>query len=303
MDVRLDLHYPRAMTKTAQGHLAMLLFSFLVAGSFALGGMIANLIDPVALTALRFLIASCLLSTLIALSGKFERAHLKAPWRYVLLGASMALYFVMMFIGLKSASPVSTSAVFTLTPIMSALFGWILLRQVTTPWMALALSVGATGALWVIFKADLSAFLAFDIGRGEALFFIGCVGHAIYAPLVPKLNRGEPTVVFTAGMLIAGTVILGIFGAPKILATDWLNLPPLVYLCVAYLSLVTTAFTFFLVQYSAMRLPASKVMAYTYLTPSFVILWEGVLGNGLPMLKVGFGALLTALALVMLLRD
>ena len=280
----------------------MLLFSALVAGSFALGGLIANLIDPIALTAFRFLFAAVLLSSIVMATGQFKRAYLDAPWRYFLLGASMALYFSMMFIALKTATPISTSAIFTLTPPISAIFGWFLLRQITTKWIALALTIGAIGALWVIFEADFAAFLTFDLGKGEALFLIGVVGHAFYAPLVPKLNRGEPPLVFTAGMLIAGTMLMGIIGAPKIIATDWLNLPMIVYVCAAYLTIVTTGLTFFLVQYSALRLPASKVMAYTYLIPSFVIIWDGVLGHGMPELKVAIGVILTALALVMLLK-
>jgi drug/metabolite transporter (DMT)-like permease len=48
------------------------------------------------------------------------------------LGGLFAVYFVTMFEGLKTAPPVSASAVFTLTPIMSALFGWVLLRQGVT---------------------------------------------------------------------------------------------------------------------------------------------------------------------------
>lgn len=280
----------------------MLLFSALVAGSFTLGGLVANLIDPTALTAFRFTFAAILLSGIVVATGRFRRAHLHAPWRYLMMGACMALYFVTMFTALKTATPVSTSAVFTLTPLLAAVFGWFLLRQITTKWMAMALTIGATGALWVIFKADFKAFLAFEIGRGEAIFLLGVLGHALYAPLVPTLNRGEPTLVFTAGMLIAGALILCVAGAPDIAATDWLHLPPIVYIALAYLSIVTTGFTFFLVQYAAMRLPSSKVMAYTYLTPSFVILWEGVLGHGFPDLKVAIGALLTAVALVMLLR-
>ena len=61
--------------------------------------------------------------------------------------------------------------------------GCTCLRQVTTPRMALALSIGAAGALWVIFRADLAALLAFDVGRGEVIFFWGCVAHALYAPI------------------------------------------------------------------------------------------------------------------------
>ena len=44
-------------------------------------------------------------------------------------------------------------------------------------------------------------------------------------------------------------------------------------------------------------------MAYTYLTPSWVILWEVALGNGAPSGLVWFGIALSALAVLMLLRD
>ena len=68
-----------------------------------------------------------------------------------------------MFEGLKTAPPVSAAAMFTLVPLMSAGFAWLLLRQIMTQRLALALSIGAVGALWVIFRADLSALLAFDL--------------------------------------------------------------------------------------------------------------------------------------------
>ncbi|MEP6066594.1 MAG: EamA family transporter, partial [Paracoccaceae bacterium] len=45
------------MSSQARGHLAMLAFSLLVAGSFALGAMAANDISPMALNAARFWIA------------------------------------------------------------------------------------------------------------------------------------------------------------------------------------------------------------------------------------------------------
>lgn len=45
------------MSFHGRGHLAMLLFSALVAGSFSLGSLAANEIAPAALNAVRFLIA------------------------------------------------------------------------------------------------------------------------------------------------------------------------------------------------------------------------------------------------------
>ena len=290
------------MSQQARGHLAMLVFSALVAGSFSLGVLIANRISPEAVTAARFAIAAVVIGIAALFTTGISRRSAHAPWRYLVLGGLFATYFVLMFYGLKTAPPVSAAAVFTLTPVMSAVAGWVLLRQITTPWTALALTIGAVGALWVIFRANWQAFLDFDIGRGEVIFFWGCIAHAIYTPMIRRLNRGEPAVVFTFGTLVAGFVILLIYAWPQIRATDWIGLPPIVWVVLLYLSVFATAASFVLVQYSALRLPSAKVMAYTYLVPSWVILWEIVLGNGAPVALVLIGVVLTCIALLMLLR-
>ena len=291
------------MGEAAKGHLAMLVFSALVAGSFALGAMMANEVVPIAFTALRFALAAVLLGLGTLATGGIAPRDMAAPWRYLLLGGLFSSYFVLMFEGLKTAPPVSAAAVFTLTPILSALFGWLVLRQVTTARMALALSVGAAGALWVIFRADLGALLRFDIGRGEAIYFVGCMVHAAYVPFVRLMNRGERPLVFTFGMVVAGTLVLSALGWGAIRATDWAALPGIVWVTLAYTVVFATAGSFVLTQYAALRLPSAKVMAYTYLTPAWVILWQIALGHGAPAGPVVLGVVAVMIALWLLLKD
>ncbi len=291
------------MTPAHVGHLAMLLFSVLIAGSFSLGALAANDIAPLALNAVRFWIACAIIGTAALVTTGIPRSALRAPWRYVMLAVFFTTYFVLMFEGLKTAAPVSAAAVFTLTPILSAAFGWLLLRQVLTGRMALALAIGAAGAVWVIFRADFAAILRFEIGKGEVIYFWGCVSHALYTPLVRKLNRGEPTLVFTFGTLLAGATILTAVGWRDLMATDWMQLPDIVWVAIIYTAVVASAMTFTLLQFAALRLPSSKVMAYTYLTPSWVIVWDIALGHTAPPALVLVGLGLTVVALVMLLRD
>ncbi len=291
------------LSHPARGHLAMLLFSALVAGSFALGGMVANDIAPAALNAARFAIATVVIGAAALATTGISGAALRAPWRYLVLGGLFAGYFVLMFEGLKTAPPVSTAAVFTLAPVLAAGFGWLVLRQVTTGRIALALAVGAVGALWVIFRADPGALLRLEVGRGEAIYFVGVALHALYTPMVRRLNRGEPPVVFTLGMLVAGLLVLALYGWSDIRATDWTGLPARVWVALLYLSIAASAMTFVLLQYATLHLPSSKVMAYTYLVPSWVALWEIALGHGAPPLLVLVGVGLTVVALVMLLRE
>ncbi|WP_370330658.1 DMT family transporter [Aquicoccus porphyridii] len=285
------------------GHLAMLAFSALVAGSFSLGVMAAPHIAPAALNAPRFLIAALLVGAAALATTGIPKSAARAPWRYLVLGGTFAIYFVLMFEGLKTAAPVSASAVFTLTPVMSAIIGYAMLRQITTPRMALGLSVGAAGALWVIFRADWEAVRAFEVGRGEMIYFWGCVAHAAYTPMVRLLNRGESPVVFTFGMLVAGCVLVTIYGWNDIRSTDWAALPAIVWITLVYVAVFASAVTFVLLQFATLRLPSAKVMAYTYLTPSWVIAWEVLLGHEVPPVLVMAGVGLTVVALLVLLKD
>jgi len=281
----------------------MLCFSALVAGSFSLGHIVANEIAPAALNAIRFVLASVVMGIFVVAGPGFKRKSFQAPWRYLVLGGLFGLYFVLMFEGLKTAKPISAAAVFTLMPMMAALMGFVLLRQITTRRMAVALFIAAIGSLWVIFRGDLTAIKQLDVGRGEVIYFIGCISHAIYTPMVRKLNRGEGAVTFTFGTLVGGSFLLLAVGYGELVATPWSDLPGMVWLTLGYLVVFSTAASFVLLQYATLRLPSAKVMAYAYLTPSWVIMWEASFGNGVPTILVMLGIAATIAALLILLKD
>ncbi|WP_349537774.1 DMT family transporter [Sagittula sp. NFXS13] len=291
------------MSEAAKGHLAMLCFAALVAGSFPFGAMVGPYIDPVVLNAVRFAVAAAAMWAVALASGTGTEGVFRAPWRYFALAGLFAIYFVTMFEGLKTAEPVSMAAVFTLNPALTAVFGWVVVRQVTTRRMALAIVVGGLGALWVIFRGDPNLALRFEIGRGEQVYLWGCLAHALYSPLLRKLSRGEPALAFTASILTAGAVILGVYAARDIVETDWAAMPVIVYQVIAYTAIVATGVTFLILRYATLRLPSAKVMAYTYIVPCFVIVWQLALGQGVPSTIVLPGVALTVLSLLLLIKD
>ena len=90
---------------------------------------------------------------------------------------------------------------------------------------------------------------------------------------------------------------------PELIRIDWSALPPIVWITLAYLAVFASSATFVLLQYATLRLPSAKVMAYTYLTPSWVVLWELALGNTAPPALILGGVGLTIIALLMLLKN
>jgi len=290
-----------ARTEALKGHAAMLLFATLISGSFSLGHLATPHVDPGALTALRFLLASAVMAAVILAGRKGDRRlGVQAPWRFLILGLLLGSYFVLMFEALRLSDPVSLAAVFTMTPLMTALFGLVLLRQTISPLVGASLLVAASGALWVIFRGDVDALLAFDVGTGELIFLAGCACHALYIPLITILNRGESGKLFTLWTVLGGLVVVGAYALPEVVATDWPSMPAIVWVTLVYVAVFASAGTFFLMRYGALRLPAAKVMAYGYLIPSIVILLEGISGHGWVAPPVLLGVAATVLALMML---
>lgn len=281
-------------------HLAMLLFAALIAGSFTGGAVAVPYLAPAPLNAIRFAMASLLMGAAAFGVARHPLALPRAPWRFGITGFLMAVYFVSMFIALTMTQPVATSAVFTLIPLMTAGIAFFLVGQRSGPLVLFSLLLAGLGSIWVIFRGDVGATLAFDVGQGELIYLVGCFAYAFYTPLLRKFSRGEPSLVASFWTLTASTIWITGYGLPEILAVDWLNLPPVVWWVLVYLAVGPTAICFFLIQYATHHLPAAKVIAYGYLTPAFVILFEGLAGHGWVSLSVGSGALVTVLGLALL---
>lgn len=283
-----------------RGHLAMLAFAALIAGSFSFGPLALPYVEPAPLNAMRYVIAvAAMAGYTFGLRGH-AFALPQAPWRFAILGGLMAVYFVSMFVALSMTSPISTSAVFTLTPLMTAVFGLILLGQTAGAMVIVSLLVAAAGSIWVIFGGEAEAVLGFRIGQGEMIYFAGCVCHAVFAPLLRKFNRGEAPSFVTFYILVGTAVWITLYGLPQILVTDWLALPPVAWAAIGYLAIFTGIVTFVLMQYASLRLPAAKVLSYGYLVPSLVIIYEGLAGRGWVSLSIAAGAAVTALGLIVL---
>lgn len=282
------------------GHAAMLAFAAFIAGSFTFGAYTVPHIHAAPLNAIRFALATLLMAAFAFGVRRQPFAWPRAPWRFAINGGLTAIYFVTMFVALTMTRPVATSAVYTLVPLMTAVTAFFLVGQRSGPPVLLSLVLAGIGSVWVIFRGDMAALLSFDIGQGELIYFVGCVAYAFYTPLVRRFNHGENALVLSFWTLLGTTLWLVAWGLPEILRTDWTQLPAMVWWIIAYLAIFPTAICFFLIQFASVHLPAPKVIAYGYIVPAFVIVFEGFVGHGWVSLSVIAGALVTVLGLVVL---
>jgi len=282
-------------------HFGMILYSVLIAGSFSFGAMAIPFIEPILLTSLRFIFASIIMAIIFMISTKQIISIPRRVWRYIILGNLMGIYFVLMFVALEFTDPVSTGAVFTLSPFMAMFFGFIILNQKPSYFQIISLFIAGIGAIWVIFKGNISNLIAFNIGQGELLFFIGCACQSLYIPLVQKFNDGESIFISTLWTLISASICFFIYSLFVIDIKNILFLPPIVWFCLFYLTIFATAVSFYFLQFSSLYLPPGKTISYVYLTPVFILFIEGFLGHGWVNLSVLMGIIITAFGLIFLI--
>jgi len=283
-------------------HLLMALCAFLVSTSFTVGKAITAGLDPAILTLVRFLVATLLLLPYVAVTH-----GLSFSWSLMLrcaaVSLSLVVFFWCMFLSLQYTSALNTSVIFTLVPSIAGFYALLMLGEKLTRAKLVALLCGMAGAVWVIFRGDISLLIEMQWNRGDLIFLAGCFAMGMYTPLVRLLHRDEAMVVMTLWILITGCIWLLPVSLPHLRSLDWAAVSPEIWLGVGYLALFTTVITFFLTQYSTTFIGPTRVMAYSYLYPALVMLLDIVLGKGLPELRVIPGVLVVLVAMVVIQRS
>lgn len=277
----------------------MVISATLASTSFTVSAAIAGELDPVLLTFVRFVLAALIFGPWVHYKyGLGFSPSLVA--RCSLISCCLVIFFCSMFLSLRYTTALNTSVIFALVPSISGLYALVLIGEQLTKERLMALVCGMLGVIWVIFKGDLTLFLAMEWNRGDLIFLGGCFAMGLYTPLVKILHRGESMAVMTFWVLATGTVWLLIFSAGKLVQVDWKAVPAFAWAGVAYLAVFTTIITFFINQFSVPYIGPTRVMAYSYLLPGMVLIIELLLGHGLPPLPVVPGVVVILAAMFVL---
>ncbi|MFP7755517.1 DMT family transporter [Thermodesulfobacteriota bacterium B35] len=289
---------PGARLSLATVHGLMLMAAGLVSTSFTVGKAIAPGLDPAVLTLFRFLIAALLMLPWVRRRFGPGLPDGRALLRYSLISGVLVGFFWLMFLSLRYTTALNTGVLYTLVPGISSVYSALLLRERLGRYRLMALLLAMAGAIWVIFRGDISRLLAMDLNRGDLIFFAGCLLIALYTPLVKLLHRGESMIVMTFWVLVTGTFWLLLLSGNRLASISWSGVAPMVWAGIVYLAVFSTIVTFFLTQLATLYLGPTRVTAYSYLYPPYILLLDWIFGHGLPSLRTLAGVALILMAMV-----
>ncbi|WP_299553517.1 DMT family transporter [Seonamhaeicola sp.] len=187
-----------------------------------------------------------------------------------LFGASMnQLSF---FHGLNLTSPVDTSIIMTSAPTVVFILSIFFLKEKVTGAKLLGLSIGALGAISLIWYGqvadDNSSFL------GNLFIFINVLFYSLYQVLVKPLMRTYHFITIISWVFLFGLIFLVPIGLKDVIYnTNYGAFDTSTSLAIAYIIVCTTFLTFLFNIYGLRQVSPAVAGSYSYVQPavSFII--------------------------------
>nr|WP_221898721.1 DMT family transporter [Robiginitalea sp. SC105] len=230
-------------------------------------GVMPQYVKPFGFILLR-VSGAAILFWVISIAGP-RQAIEKRDWLRLLLCAFLGMVVNMLafFKGLQLSTPVNSSVLVTLTPIIVAVFSFFLIREHLTRIRSLGILLGFLGALSLIFLNKTTGMNAPNIPLGNFLFLVNATSYGLYLILVKKLiEKYHPFVLmrwlFTVAFLINLPITL-----PEYLEIEWSGIPAWGLASIAFVVIGTTFLTYLFNVFALTQLKASTVSAFIYGQP------------------------------------
>lgn len=250
-------------------------------------GVMPTYIQPYGFILLRVL-GAAILFWLISFWSPKERIE-KKDWLRLLACAifGMAINMLMFFKGLSLSTPINSSVMITISPIIIFLLSVLILKERITLLKIIGIFIGFGGALSLILFTETTAQNAENIPLGNTLFLINATSYAIYLILIKPLTAKYHVITLMKWLFLFGVIINLPITWNEFQAVDWQHLPMNAILQMAFVVVGTTFLTYLLNVFALKQLNASTIGVFMYLQPLLGILYAILVGSDtLNVLKV-----------------
>lgn len=291
------------MSKNLNAHFIILIATFLVGGSFIVSQKLSGIIDPISITLLRFIIASLLLAPIVFFNQKYIEKIISTFKRAMIISFFYSIYFIGMFKALEFTTALNTGTIFTLVPLLTALFSIFVFKQKISFNQYLIYLIGIIGTCMVIFKGNLELFLSLSLNKGDVIFVFSTFCMALYSISAKYFHKQDDELVVLVFMTLVGGIIwmslaLVLFDVPL----DWQKISSKEFLYLGYLTVFATLVTSYLYQKGTIVLGPKKVMAYVYLNPASIVVLSFLIEFKSINFWMFLGILISSFATLILLK-
>ena len=283
------------MKNALSDHLILFIWVSLMASSFVVSEHLLPYANPIASTGLRFILATLMMLFFVKKAAVLQ-LNRKMFARYSIISLFLVLFFLGFFEALKTTTAMKTSVIYTLLPLFSVVLSYLTMKVIAPIKLIAAFTLGSIGAIWVLVAFTQQAFTFTQWQRGDSIFVAACCCLAMHVILIKKWTTDIPPTLGAFYIMLLGSILLLpfllLFGDLSKVA--WQQ--KVFWQTLLYLTVFTTMATFLLQQYLLKKLGPNRLLAFTYLIPTLVLIPQGLdniynLNSALPGIALTFLAL------------
>ncbi|WP_405211235.1 DMT family transporter [Dokdonia sp. Asnod2-E02] len=208
-----------------------------------------------------------------------EKIDRKDWWRIILCALfGMTINMLMFFKGLHLSTPINSSVVITLSPVILLILSALFLKEKITWLKGAGIAIGLVGALILILFGAKTQANAPNIPLGNTLFIINAIAYSVYLILVKPLTAKYASVTLMKWFFLIAVFTNAPIALPQFLEVQWSTLPPSVIGVMLFVVIGTTYLTYLFNVFALRQLKPSTIGAFIYLQPLIATLVAIILG-------------------------
>lgn len=204
----------------------------------------------------------------------------------------MVINMLLFFKGLSLSTPINSSVIVTITPILVLVLSSYLLREKITWLKVSGIFLGLSGALMLVLFSEEIRQDAPNIPLGNLLFIVNAFSFGIYLILVKPLASKYHPITLMKWLFLIALVVNFPLTISEFTEVKWQQLPSPAIWSLVFVVLGTTFSTYLLNIFAIKQLSPSTLSSFIYLQPLIAIIFAIVMGTDeLNLLKVAAGSL------------
>ena len=264
--------------KIVKAHLSIIGANIFFGINYAVAkGIMPNYLKPNGFTLLRIIIAFPLYFLLSSFIKK-EKIQRKDYPRFIAAGLLGVAFNQFIFLnGLNFTSPIDSSIIVTINPILVMIMASIAIREKITFTRIFGLILGASGALLVILNRGVISFSS-EHFLGNIMIFLSTLSYAGYLIIAKPLMQKYDPITVMKGVFFVGLLFVAPFGYSELLNTNWSTIPLSIWGSILFVLLGSTFLAYLLMSWGLRNVRATTVSIYNYSQPvlaSFVAVLVG----------------------------
>jgi drug/metabolite transporter (DMT)-like permease len=266
-------------------------------------GLMPDYVQPYGFVFIRVLGAGIMfwIASIFIKNEKIQAKH----WPRLLASAMFGMVINMLFSfkGLSLSTPINSSVMVTITPILVFVLSAVLIREKITILKGSGAIIGLLGGLSLILFGVQEQIGSPNIPLGNVLLFVNAISFGLFLIVAKPLTKTYHPVTLMRWLFLTAIIVNLPIGWTEFREVDWVNMPFSITWRLGFVIVCTTFGTYLLNIFALKHLSASTIGGFTYLQPVIAIAFAIISGaDQLTFVKI-ISALLVILGVFMVSKN